>query len=105
LKTCGPFPEFQLGQCRLTPPGWYGFAPRSSVYQGWRAAQTRKRHCAAAKKYKQWPFSEPCCYDMVLASDLALMSHAKLVDNARLRKRILQPLKPEWHRTASARWR
>jgi hypothetical protein len=49
------------------------------------ARRAQKEACAAAKKYKQWPFSEPCYYDMVLACDLALVSlRRKLVDNARL---------------------
>ena len=100
--------SFSWGQCRLTLPGWYGFG--TAIEHLLKAGGTPQSHKDALallqKMYKQWPFFRTLLsnMDMVLAkSDLALASrYAKLVDDARLRKRIFTAIEAEWHRTASA---
>jgi phosphoenolpyruvate carboxylase len=56
--------------------------------------------------YRQWPFFGTLLsnMDMVLAkSDLALASrYAELVNDAKLRKKILATIDAEWRRTADA---
>ena len=100
--------SFSWGQCRLTLPGWYGFG--TAIEHLLKAGGTPQSHKDALallqKMYKQWPFFRTLLsnMDMVLAkSDLALASrYARLVDDARLRKRIFTAIEAEWHRTASA---
>jgi phosphoenolpyruvate carboxylase len=100
--------SFSWGQCRLTLPGWYGFGTAiERLLKAGGTPQSQKEALALLQKmYKQWPFFRTLLsnMDMVLAkSDLALASrYAKLVDNARLRKRIFTAIEAEWHRTASA---
>jgi phosphoenolpyruvate carboxylase len=98
---------FSWGQCRLTLPGWYGFG--SAVEQF--IAQTGKQSAEDKRKLLQkmqrdWPFFKTLLsnMDMVIAkSDLALASrYAELVQDAKLRKRILTDIEAEWHRTAKA---
>jgi len=56
--------------------------------------------------HRQWPFFGTLLsnIDMVMAkSDLALGArYAELVENTRLRRRILGTIEDEWHRTADA---
>jgi phosphoenolpyruvate carboxylase len=98
---------FSWGQCRLTLPGWYGFG--SAVEQF--IAQTGKQSAEEKRKLLQkmqrdWPFFKTLLsnMDMVIAkSDLALASrYAELVQDAKLRKKILADIEAEWHRTAKA---
>jgi phosphoenolpyruvate carboxylase len=98
---------FSWGQCRLTLPGWYGFG--SAVEQF--VAQTSKQSAEDKRKLLQkmqrdWPFFKTLLsnMDMVIAkSDLALASrYAELVQDAKLRKKILADIEAEWHRTAKA---
>jgi phosphoenolpyruvate carboxylase len=98
---------FSWGQCRLTLPGWYGFG--SAVEQF--IAQTGKqspddRRKLLQKMQRDWPFFKTLLsnMDMVIAkSDLALASrYAELVQDAKLRKKILVDIETEWHRTAKA---
>jgi phosphoenolpyruvate carboxylase len=98
---------FSWGQCRLTLPGWYGFG--SAVEQF--IAQTGKQSAEDKRKLLQkmqrdWPFFKTLLsnMDMVIAkSDLALASrYAELVQDAKLRKKILADIEAEWHRTAKA---
>ena len=98
---------FSWGQCRLTLPGWYGFG--SAVEQF--VAQTGKQSAEEKRKLLQkmqrdWPFFKTLLsnMDMVIAkSDLALASrYAELVQDAKLRKKILADIEAEWHRTAKA---
>ena len=100
--------SFSWGQCRLTLPGWYGFGTAiEHLLKAGGTPQSQKDALALLQKmYKQWPFFRTLLsnMDMVLAkSDLALASrYAKLVEDARLRKRIFVAIEAEWHRTASA---
>ena len=100
--------SFSWGQCRLTLPGWYGFGTAiEHLLKAGGTPQSQKDALALLQKmYKQWPFFRTLLsnMDMVLAkSDLALASrYAKLVSDARLRKRIFTAIEAEWHRTASA---
>ena len=98
---------FSWGQCRLTLPGWYGFGSAVSSLLNGPDAKSRKDQLALLQKmYKQWPFFRTLLsnMDMVMAkSDLALASrYAELVDNTRLRKKILTAIEAEWHLTADA---
>jgi phosphoenolpyruvate carboxylase len=98
---------FSWGQCRLTLPGWFGFG--SAVEQF--IAQTGKKSAEDKRKLLQkmqrdWPFFKTLLsnMDMVIAkSDLALASrYAELVQDAKLRKKILTAIEDEWHRTVKA---
>ena len=98
---------FSWGQCRLTLPGWYGFGSAVNSLLNTPDPKARKDHLALLQKmYKQWPFFRTLLsnMDMVMAkSDLALASrYAELVDNTRLRKKILTAIEAEWHLTADA---
>ena len=98
---------FSWGQCRLTLPGWYGFGSAVTSLLNAPDPKARKDHLALLQKmYKQWPFFRTLLsnMDMVMAkSDLALASrYAELVDNTRLRKKILTAIEAEWHLTADA---
>ena len=98
---------FSWGQCRLTLPGWYGFGSAVNSLLNAPDPKARKDHLALLQKmYKQWPFFRTLLsnMDMVMAkSDLALASrYAELVDNTRLRKKILTAIEAEWHLTADA---
>jgi phosphoenolpyruvate carboxylase len=100
--------SFSWGQCRLALPGWYGFGTAiEHLLKAGNSPQSHKEALALLQKmYRQWPFFRTLLsnMDMVLAkSDLALASrYAKLVTDARLRKRIFTAIEAEWHRTASA---
>ena len=98
---------FSWGQCRLTLPGWYGFGSAVNSLLNAPDPKARKDHLAMLQKmYKQWPFFRTLLsnMDMVMAkSDLALASrYAELVNNTRLRKKILTAIEAEWHLTADA---
>jgi phosphoenolpyruvate carboxylase len=98
---------FSWGQCRLTLPGWFGFG--SAVEQfvaqsGAKSSEDKRR--LLQKMQRDWPFFKTLLsnMDMVIAkSDLALASrYAELVQDAKLRKKILTDIETEWHRTAKA---
>jgi phosphoenolpyruvate carboxylase len=111
---------FSWGQCRLTLPGWYGFGSAveqfiSSVRaEPVEAARGASKNTLSAedkrkllqKMQRDWPFFKTLLsnMDMVIAkSDLALASrYAELVQDAKLRKKILADIEAEWHRTAKA---
>ncbi len=98
---------FSWGQCRLTLPGWYGFgsAVEQFITQPGKQSQEDKRKLLQ-KMQRDWPFFKTLLsnMDMVIAkSDLALASrYAELVQDAKLRKKILTDIEAEWHRTAKA---
>jgi phosphoenolpyruvate carboxylase len=98
---------FSWGQCRLTLPGWYGFgsAVEQFITQAGKQSHDDKRKLLQ-KMQRDWPFFKTLLsnMDMVIAkSDLALASrYAELVQDAKLRKRILADIEAEWHRTAKA---
>jgi phosphoenolpyruvate carboxylase len=88
-------------------PGWYGFG--SAVEQfinlpGKQSAEDKRR--LLQKMQRDWPFFKTLLsnMDMVIAkSDLALASrYAELVQDAKLRKKILLEIEAEWQRTARA---
>jgi phosphoenolpyruvate carboxylase len=98
---------FSWGQCRLTLPGWYGFG--SAVEQfiaknGPKSTDDKRK--LLQKMQRDWPFFKTLLsnMDMVIAkSDLALASrYAELVQDAKLRKKILADIDAEWHRTIKA---
>ena len=98
---------FSWGQCRLTLPGWYGFGSAVHAFLNKPGPKARKERLALLQKMlRQWPFFSTLLsnMDMVMAkSDLALASrYAELVDNTRLRKKILGMIEAEWHLTADA---
>ncbi len=106
---------FSWGQCRLTLPGWFGFG---SAVEQFMAQNNGKDHGKNSKQsaedkgkllqkmQRDWPFFKTLLsnMDMVIAkSDLALASrYAELVQDAKLRKKILADIEAEWHRTAKA---
>ncbi len=98
---------FSWGQCRLTLPGWYGFgsAVHAFVHQNGPAG-VAKQKALLQKMVRQWPFFRTLLsnMDMVLAkSDLALAArYAELVEDRRLRNKVLSAVQAEWHRTADA---
>ncbi len=98
---------FSWGQCRLALPGWFGFGSAVQAYLGQGTPAQRKDRLALLQKMqRQWPFFKTLLsnMDMVLAkSDLALASrYAELVNDARLRKKILAAIDAEWHATVAA---
>ena len=98
---------FSWGQCRLTLPGWYGFGSAVHAFLNKPGPKASKERLALLQKMlRQWPFFSTLLsnMDMVMAkSDLALASrYAELVDNTRLRKKILGMIEAEWHLTADA---
>jgi phosphoenolpyruvate carboxylase len=102
---------FSWGQCRLTLPGWYGFGSAVEQFiaqnndKGGKQSQEDKRKLLQ-KMQRDWPFFKTLLsnMDMVIAkSDLALASrYGELVQDAKLRKKILADIEAEWHRTAKA---
>ena len=98
---------FSWGQCRLTLPGWYGFGSAVEQFIAQNGKQsTEDKRKLLQKMQRDWPFFKTLLsnMDMVIAkSDLALASrYAELVQDAKLRKRILADIEAEWHRTAKA---
>jgi phosphoenolpyruvate carboxylase len=98
---------FSWGQCRLTLPGWYGFGSAVEQFIAQSSKQsTEDKRKLLQKMQRDWPFFKTLLsnMDMVIAkSDLALASrYAELVQDAKLRKRILTDIEAEWHRTAKA---
>ncbi len=106
---------FSWGQCRLTLPGWFGFgsaveqfmAPNNGKDHGKNSKQTAEdKGKLLQKMQRDWPFFKTLLsnMDMVIAkSDLALASrYAELVQDVKLRKKILADIEAEWHRTAKA---
>jgi phosphoenolpyruvate carboxylase len=111
---------FSWGQCRLTLPGWYGFGSaveqfiasvRAEPAEAGRGVSKNTLSAEDKRKLLQkmqrdWPFFKTLLsnMDMVIAkSDLALASrYAELVQDTRLRKKILADIEAEWHRTAKA---
>ena len=98
---------FSWGQCRLTLPGWYGFGSAVEqfiAHSGKQSAQDKRK--LLQKMQRDWPFFKTLLsnMDMVIAkSDLALASrYAELVQDTKLRKKILADIEAEWHRTAKA---
>ncbi len=98
---------FSWGQCRLTLPGWYGFG--SAVEQfieqnSLTPAQDMRK--LLQKMQRDWPFFKTLLsnMDMVIAkSDLGLAArYAELVPDAKLRKKVLEQIEAEWHRTDKA---
>ena len=99
--------SFSWGQCRLTLPGWYGFGSAIHAFLHEPGPLSRKERMALLQKMERsWPFFRALLsnMDMVMAkSDLALASrYAELVDNTRLRKKILGSIEAEWHLTSDA---
>ena len=97
---------FSWGQCRLTLPGWYGFGSAVEAFVRAPGQDAKARLQLLQKMYRQWPFFHTLLsnMDMVLAkSDLALASrYSELVQDARLRRRVLADIEAEWQRTADA---
>ncbi len=111
---------FSWGQCRLTLPGWFGFGSaveqfissvrtepaRATRGASKNALSTDDKRKLLQKMQRDWPFFKTLLsnMDMVIAkSDLALASrYAELVQDAKLRKKILTDIEAEWHRTAKA---
>ena len=98
---------FSWGQCRLTLPGWYGFGSAVEqfiAHSGKQSAEDKRK--LLQKMQRDWPFFKTLLsnMDMVIAkSDLALASrYAELVQDTKLRKKILADIEAEWHRTAKA---
>jgi phosphoenolpyruvate carboxylase len=96
--------SFSWGQCRLTLNGWFGFGAAVEAFLG--MADRKEQIALLQRMYRQWPFFKALLsnMDMVLAkSDLALASrYARLVPDARLRKRIFGAMEAEWKRTVDA---
>lgn len=98
---------FSWGQCRLTLPGWYGFGSAVEQFIAQTGKQsTEDKRRMLQKMQRDWPFFKTLLsnMDMVIAkSDLALASrYAELVQDSKLRKKILTNIEAEWHRTAKA---
>jgi phosphoenolpyruvate carboxylase len=98
---------FSWGQCRLTLPGWYGFGSAVEQFIAHPSKQSAEdKRKLLQKMQRDWPFFKTLLsnMDMVIAkSDLALASrYAELVQDVKLRKKILADIEAEWHRTAKA---
>jgi phosphoenolpyruvate carboxylase len=98
---------FSWGQCRLTLPGWYGFGSAVEQFIAKNGPKpTEDTGKLLQKMQRDWPFFKTLLsnMDMVIAkSDLALASrYAELVQDAKLRKKILADIDAEWHRTNQA---
>jgi phosphoenolpyruvate carboxylase len=98
---------FSWGQCRLTLPGWYGFGSAVEQFIAHPSKQSAEdKRKLLQKMQRDWPFFKTLLsnMDMVIAkSDLALASrYAELVQNVKLRNKILADIEAEWHRTAKA---
>jgi phosphoenolpyruvate carboxylase len=106
---------FSWGQCRLTLPGWFGFGSAVEQFIAQNNDKTNDKNSKQStedkrrllqKMQRDWPFFKTLLsnMDMVIAkSDLALASrYAELVQDAKLRKKILTDIEAEWHRTAKA---
>jgi phosphoenolpyruvate carboxylase len=98
---------FSWGQCRLTLPGWYGFGSAVEQFIAHPSKQSAEdKRKLLQKMQRDWPFFKTLLsnMDMVIAkSDLALASrYAELVQDVKLRKKILADIEVEWHRTAKA---
>ena len=106
---------FSWGQCRLTLPGWFGFGSAVEQFIAQNNDKTNDKNSKQStedkrrllqKMQRDWPFFKTLLsnMDMVIAkSDLALASrYAELVQDAKLRKKILTDIETEWHRTAKA---
>jgi phosphoenolpyruvate carboxylase len=98
---------FSWGQCRLTLPGWYGFGSAVEQFIDQTDGKPKEdKRKLLQKMQRDWPFFKTLLsnMDMVIAkSDLALASrYAELVQDAKLRKKILADIETEWHRTAKA---
>ncbi len=106
---------FSWGQCRLTLPGWFGFGSAVEKFIAQNNDKTNDKNSKQStedkrrllqKMQRDWPFFKTLLsnMDMVIAkSDLALASrYAELVQDAKLRKKILTDIETEWHRTAKA---
>ena len=98
---------FSWGQCRLTLPGWYGFgsAVEQFIEQNSQKPPLDIRKLLQ-KMQRDWPFFKTLLsnMDMVIAkSDLGLAArYAELVPDTKLRKKIIEQIEAEWHRTAKA---
>jgi phosphoenolpyruvate carboxylase len=98
---------FSWGQCRLTLPGWYGFGSAVHAFiQQNGTSGAAKQKALLQKMVRQWPFFSTLLsnMDMVLAkSDLALAArYAELVEDRRLRSKVLSAVQAEWQRTVDA---
>jgi phosphoenolpyruvate carboxylase len=98
---------FSWGQCRLTLPGWYGFGSAVEQFIAKNGPKpTDDKRKLLQKMQRDWPFFKTLLsnMDMVIAkSDLALASrYAELVQDTKLRKKILTDIDAEWHRTIKA---
>jgi phosphoenolpyruvate carboxylase len=106
--------SFSWGQCRLALPGWYGFGSAVAAFLSVNQSQDHVSSSAACdarldilrRMHVEWPFFRTLLsnMDMVLAKcDLPLaLRYAELVDDIRVRERIVQSIESEWHKTVEA---
>ena len=96
---------FSWGQCRAGLPGWYGFGSAVTQFVG-TGEDAAARLALLGTMHREWPFFTTLLsnLEMVMAkSDLGIARrYAGLVEDVRLRRRVLARLEAEWQRTGEA---